>query len=82
MRRFLTWQAAVLLMFLGLATWAEEEDYREAIRAEVEQLRITDRLSVGEVDVASGDLLAEIYERRANGAVSSPRGPASADSSR
>jgi murein L,D-transpeptidase YcbB/YkuD len=64
MRRFLTWQAAVLLMFLGLATWAEEEDYREAIRAEVEQLRITDRLSVGEVDVASGDLLAEIYERR------------------
>jgi hypothetical protein len=66
MRRFLTWQAAVLLMFLGLATWAEEEDYREAIRAEVEQLRITDRLSVGEVDVASGDLLAEIYERRAS----------------
>ena len=60
----LKWQTAILLVFLGFAAWAQDEDYREAIRVEIEQLRYTGRLSVGEVDVASGELLAEVYERR------------------
>ena len=64
MFRSTKWQIAVLLLVPVFGAWADEEDYREAIRAEIEQLRITDRLSVGEVDVASGDLLAEVYERR------------------
>jgi murein L,D-transpeptidase YcbB/YkuD len=64
MSRLVKWQIALLIVVPVFGAWADETDDREAIRAEVEQLRITERLSVGEVDVASGDLLAEIYERR------------------
>ena len=53
-----------LLLFLVISAQADEAAEREAIRVEIEQLRYTGRLSVGEVDVASGDLLAEVYERR------------------
>jgi hypothetical protein len=58
------WHIAVALVFLGFSCWAGEPDYTGAIREEIEQLRHTGRLSLGEVDVASGNLLAEVYERR------------------
>ena len=54
----------ILLPFLFISAQADEAAEREAIRVEIEQLRYTGRLSVGEVDVASGELLAEVYERR------------------
>lgn len=46
------------------AAAADEAANREALRVEVEQLRDSGRLSIGGVDIASGDLLAELYERR------------------
>ena len=64
MRPISKWQATVLLVFLSLSAWAQEEDLREAILHEVEQVRYSERLSVGDVDVASGDLLAAFYEQR------------------
>ena len=53
-----------LLAFLFISAQADEAADREAIGVEIEQLRYTGRLSVGDVDVASGELLAEVYERR------------------
>jgi len=53
-----------LLAFLFISAQADETADREAIGAEIEQLRYSGRLSVGDVDVASGDLLAEVYESR------------------
>ncbi len=55
---------ALLCLCLSGVTLAQDADVREALRVEVEQLRESGRLSIGGVDVASGDLLAEIYERR------------------
>lgn len=52
-----------MVAIASFSTWADEDADREAIRVEIEQLRHTGRLSVGQVDVASGDLLAEVYER-------------------
>ncbi len=43
---------------------ADDAADREAIRVEIEQLRESDRLSVGDVEIASGDLLAQVYEER------------------
>lgn len=40
------------------------DDLQNAIRVEIEQLRISGQLSLGDVHIASGDLLAEFYERR------------------
>jgi murein L,D-transpeptidase YcbB/YkuD len=53
-----------LLPFLFISAQADEAAEREAIGVEIEQLRYSGRLSVGEVDVASGSLLADVYERR------------------
>ena len=61
---FLKWQIVALLVFASSISQASELAEREAIGVEIEQLRESGRLSVGEVDVASGDLLAEVYERR------------------
>ncbi len=58
------WLAATLLLCLAGAAFAQDADVREALRTEIEQLRESGRLSVGDVDIASGDLLAEVYERR------------------
>ena len=54
----------ILLALLFISAQADEAADREAILVEIEQLRYTGSLSVGEVDVASGELLAEVYERR------------------
>jgi murein L,D-transpeptidase YcbB/YkuD len=53
-----------LLVFAGFAAFAVEPGVQEAMRAEVEQLRETGRLSTGGIEVASGKLLARIYENR------------------
>ncbi len=54
----------ISLAFLFNSAHGDEIADREAIGAEIEQLRETGRLSVGQVDIASGELLAEVYERR------------------
>ena len=64
MLRPIKWQSAALLLFFAAATWAQDSDLKEAILHEVEQVRYSERLSVGDVDVASGDLLAAFYEQR------------------
>ncbi len=56
--------AAIVCLCLSGAVFAQDADVREALRTEIEQLRESGRLSIGDVDVASGDLLAEVYERR------------------
>ena len=55
---------AIFLVFMGSAAFAAEPGVQGAIRAEVEQLRETGRLSAGGIEVASGKLLARIYENR------------------
>jgi murein L,D-transpeptidase YcbB/YkuD len=64
MMRPTRWPIAALLLFLAGTAWAQESELREAILHEVEQVRNSERLSVGDVDVASGDLLAAFYEQR------------------
>ncbi len=57
-----------LIMLLLLAvlpvTIATAEEDREALRIAVESLLQTGQLHIGAVDIASGELLAEFYERR------------------
>jgi len=62
--RFLKWQLVVALVFAGAPTLADEAETQEAIRSEIEQLRESGRLSLGDVEIASGELLARVYERR------------------
>jgi murein L,D-transpeptidase YcbB/YkuD len=40
------------------------DELQNAMRVEIEQLRFSGQLSLGDVDIASGELLAEFYERR------------------
>ncbi len=64
MIRIVKWQ--IVIMFLGLCqpVFADDIEDREALRIEIEHLREFGRLSIGGIDIASGSLLAEIYERR------------------
>lgn len=55
---------AFLLAFASFAAFAADPGVQEAIRAEVEQLRETGQLGTGGIEVASGRLLARIYENR------------------
>jgi murein L,D-transpeptidase YcbB/YkuD len=55
---------ALSLLLVVVTASADDASLREAIRGEIEHLRESDRISVGNVPVASGDLLAEVYERR------------------
>jgi murein L,D-transpeptidase YcbB/YkuD len=64
MIRILTWQLVILLLGLCQAVFASDIEDREALRIEIEQLRESGHLSIGGIDIASGSLLAEIYERR------------------
>lgn len=64
MRTAVSWLVAtVFLVHFSLAS-AQPTDVSEAIRVEVEQLRESGILSIGGVDIAAGNLLAEVYERR------------------
>ena len=60
------WKCGIWLLLLvaGSAAVANEPAVDEAIRAEIEQLRESGRLSLGEVAIASGELLARFYEGR------------------
>ncbi len=58
------WQLVLLLLGLCETVLASDIEDREALRIEIEQLRESGHLSIGGIDVASGSLLAEIYERR------------------
>jgi murein L,D-transpeptidase YcbB/YkuD len=60
-------RAALAYLFIMPAAVALADDIAngEALRYEIENLRETGRLSIGEVDIASGNMLAEFYERRA-----------------
>lgn len=53
-----------LLLILGASNAIAQSPDREAIRLEMESLESTGHLSVRNVEVASGALLAEIYEAR------------------
>jgi len=57
-----------VLVFLAVmltgASLADDVANGEALRNEIEYLRETGRLSIGEVDIATGNALAEFYERR------------------
>jgi murein L,D-transpeptidase YcbB/YkuD len=53
-----------LLLVAGFSAHANEPAVDEAIRVEVEYLRESGKLSLGEFEVASGELLARVYEGR------------------
>ena len=52
------------IMALSPASFADAEAERDAIRIEIESLMQFGRLSIGDIDIASGELLSEFYERR------------------
>lgn len=63
MKRTFPWFiAAILLLHAPLAA-AQQSAVSEAIRVEIEQLRESNVLSIGGVDIAGGSLLAEVYEQ-------------------
>ena len=59
-------QAVVIfcLCLLAIPALADDAADSEALRIEIEQLRETGMLSIGGVDIATGNVLAEFYERR------------------
>lgn len=55
----------ISIVIMSAATaLADDIANREALRNEIENLRETGRLSIGDVDIATGNALAEFYERR------------------
>ncbi len=60
----LNWIFTFMLLAPSQASFADAEDERDALRVEVEQLLQFGRLSIGDIDIASGELIAEFYERR------------------
>ena len=58
------WEITALFFVLCLPVLADDGEDREALRIEIEQLRESGHLSIGGIDVASGNLLADFYERR------------------
>ena len=64
MKKHLIWLAASVLIAQFPVAIAQQPEVREAIRVEIEQLRESGILSIGGVDIAAGNLLADVYERR------------------
>ena len=68
MFKSLAWMAVAIGFFLQATIAASQQtdvsDVSEAIRVEIEQLRQSGILRFGDVEIAAGDLLAEVYERR------------------
>ena len=54
----------VLAVLCSIPAFADDVANSEAIRVEIENLRATGRLSIGGVDIATGNTLARFYERR------------------
>jgi murein L,D-transpeptidase YcbB/YkuD len=58
-------RALFVLMCLGAhAALADEEQDREALRTEIEYLTETGNVSAGDIEIAAGNLIAEVYGRR------------------
>jgi murein L,D-transpeptidase YcbB/YkuD len=59
-------KSLIMFMFLTLspAIFAAADEDREAVRFAVENLLQSGQLSIGDVEIAAGELLAEFYERR------------------
>jgi len=64
MTKPLSWLTLAIIIALQSSATAQQTDVRESIRVEIEQLRESGVLSIGGVDIAAGNLLAEVYERR------------------
>ena len=64
MSRKLNWLLTFALLSLSPATFADLQENKEALRIEIEHLLQFGRLGIGDIDIASGELLAEFYERR------------------
>lgn len=64
MNKRLSWLLAIVFFVQFSHAVAQQTAVSEAIRVEIEQLRETGILSIGGVDIAAGNLLAEVYERR------------------
>jgi murein L,D-transpeptidase YcbB/YkuD len=64
MKKPLSWVIAAIVVLYGPIAMAQQSAVNEAIRVEIEQLRETGVLSIGGVDIAGGNMLAEVYERR------------------
>ena len=63
--RFLTIFALLTLSQVPLAdSGMDVDETREALRIEMEHLLQYGRLSIGDVDIAAGELMAEVYENR------------------
>jgi murein L,D-transpeptidase YcbB/YkuD len=56
--------AIFCLCLLTIPALADDAADSEALRVEIEQLRETGMLSIGGIDIATGNVLAEFYERR------------------
>ena len=64
MIRKVLWQIVILYFGICQLVFADDLEDRETLRIEIEQLRESGRLSIGGIDIASGNLLADFYERR------------------
>ncbi len=64
MNKRLSWLLAIVFSVCFSPASAQQTAVSEAIRVEIEQLRETGILSIGGVDIAAGNLLAEVYENR------------------
>jgi murein L,D-transpeptidase YcbB/YkuD len=53
-----------LAILFSIPVFAEQNAESEAIRVKIEILRETGRLLIGEIEIATGNTLAEFYERR------------------
>ena len=61
MTKSISWLTVAVLIGLQSTVTAQQTDVRESIRVEIEQLRDSGVLSIGGVDIAAGNLLAEVY---------------------
>ncbi len=64
MKKQVLWLIATVFFVCFSPASAQQTAVSEAIRVEIEQLRDTGILSIGGVDIAAGNLLAEVYENR------------------
>jgi len=64
MRAIIQSALLVVTVFLPAVSVGDDAANSEAIRVEIEYLRESGRLSIGGIDIASGNALAEFYERR------------------
>jgi murein L,D-transpeptidase YcbB/YkuD len=64
MKRIIQASLLIFLVISPLVLRADDAANSEAIRVEIEYLRETGELSIGGIDIAAGNALAEFYERR------------------